>query len=76
MGNTEGGLPLVLSLNEVAVTLRLISRSGRPNRKAVQDMVRAGKLPVVGGHWTEVPIQRWTVSGVQLQRYIDGEVAA
>jgi hypothetical protein len=72
MGNPNGGLPLVLSLNEVAVTLRLVSHSGRPNRRLVQELIRSEKLPVVGGHWSEVPIQRWTVSGVQLQRYVDG----
>jgi hypothetical protein len=77
MGNPNGGLPpLVHSLNEVAVALRLIRRNGEPNRKLVQDLIRDGKLPVVGGHWRDVPIQRWTVSTAQLRRYIDGEVSS
>jgi hypothetical protein len=64
-------LPRVLSLNDVARHLCLFHRNGEPNRKAVQDLVRQEAFPVVGGHWTTVPIQRWTVSEPNLRTFIE-----
>lgn len=53
----------------VATILQLLSRNGEPNRRAVHELIRSGRLRLVD---PEQPIQRWTVSRAELERYIEG----
>jgi len=57
------------SINGTARILSLIRRNGEPNRQAVYDLIRTGRLHLIDQHQ---PIQRWTISQQELRRYING----
>lgn len=60
--------PLVLSISDTARHLGLIRRNGEPNRRAVQNLIREGKLRQVDD---TQPIQRWTVAYAEVVRYVN-----
>lgn len=64
----------VQSCSDAAHILKLYRRNGEPNRRAVHSLVRSGAIAVVD---SSQPIHRWTISSVELRRYIaDGPRAA
>lgn len=57
----------VHSISESALILGLRRRNGEPNRRTVHELIRTGSVRLVD---PDQPIQRWTISTVELERYI------
>lgn len=57
----------VQSCTTTAIILHLFRRNGEPNRRAVHDLIRKGKIVVVDP--TE-PIHRWTIASTEIERYV------
>jgi hypothetical protein len=56
----------VLTIDEVARRLNLLRREGEPNRRAVHELIRNGKLRIVDA---DTPVQRWTMTSAEGERY-------
>lgn len=63
----------VLTIGQAAIVLRKLTRNGEPNRRAVRDLVRSGRLPLID---CSEPPHRWTVAAADVQRYINRGVAS
>lgn len=64
---------VVLTPSQVAYVAGLVHRRGKnegqPDRRAALELIKAGKLPLVD---ESQPITRWTVSVVNVRKYLDG----
>jgi hypothetical protein len=58
----------VFGISNTAIILGQLRRNGEPNRAAVHELIRSGALALVD---PTQPITRWTVSAVEIRRYIE-----
>lgn len=59
-----------LTVGQVAYVCNRLKRNGQPNRKAIYDLVREGRLVVVDD---TQPTQRWTISANDVRSYLAGK---